>query len=250
MVRLHCVQAAPNLKAASKMPGFSVDVKGIAELSKTLNSKPLHASLRLRLSGKMTGLQKEIKTVVGRHYSITENIDKVSAKSFDRNTKKQITGFQLVYRYQKVPLSRYPVYQVRLTTKKRLMEVQRRKRGSFQQRVLPQEEETYTQTLVKIKKEFKLVVGKHGPDFKYGRPGFMGWLHTGKLNRARFRSSGIFERAQRETWSAGQRLPVFELYGPSFTEILNDKAVIQDITASPAFRELEGYLTKRVSVNG
>ena len=234
------------------MPGFSVDVKGIEELSKTLNSKPLHASLNSFLGKKIGELKKDVRVAIQKNYSILESPDRLWRVTRTRDTGKgkRITGFGITMLYKKVPLSRYPVYQVRLTTKKRLMEVQRRKRGSFQQRVLPQEEETYTQTLVKIKKEFKLVVGKHGPDFKYGRPGFMGWLHTGKLNRARFRSSGIFERAQRETWAAGQRLPVFELYGPSFTEILNDKAVIRDITASPAFRDLESYLTKRVSVNG
>lgn len=229
------------------MPGFSVEVKGIDALSKTLTTKPLHSSLRLRLAEKMTGLQREIKTIVGQHYSIMENIDKVSAKSFDRNTKKQITGFQLIYKYQKVPLSRYPTYQVRATTQKRLLEVQRSKKGKFAERIVTV---NYVQTLVKVKKDWRLVVGKHGPDINKGRPGYMGWLHTGKLGRKRFRSAGIYERAQAATWSGGQRLPVFELYGPSFTEILRDKAVVQDTLNSKSFKDLENYLTKRVSVDG
>lgn len=237
------------------MPVFSASISvkqgDIANLSKTLTSKPLHASLARFISKKLVAVRSDIKTIVGQHYSILENIDKVtSGPRLQRDATapgRKITGFTLEYAYKKVRLSSYPTYQVRATTQKRLLEVQRSKKGKFDQRIVSV---NYIQTLVKVKKDWRLVVGKHGPDINKGRPGYMGWLHTGKLNRKRFRSAGIYERAQAATWSGGQRLPVFELYGPSFTEILRDKAVVQDTLNSKSFRDLENYLTKRVSVDG
>jgi hypothetical protein len=94
-----------------------------------------------------------------------------------------------------------------------------------------------------VKKQWKLVVGKHGPD-KHNRPGFMGWLHTGKLGHKRFKSSGVFERAQQATWQNRQRLPVIELYGPTFTQIIMGEEVQKDIQSGQALLNLIKFVEK------
>lgn len=220
--------------------GLSVDVKGLEKLNQSLSSKPLRSSLRLEFTKLLTEYQKYIKTVVEKHYSILENIDKVASREIVRGESHGIIAAKLHYRYKKVPLSSYPVHQYRVTVKKQTLMVHRYKKGAFHREIVP---ETAWATYVKVKKQWKLVVGKHGPDRK-GRAGFMGWLHTGKLGSRRFRSSGIYERLQQKTWEDNERLPVVELYGPAFTQILSDPAVQADIMRAPALQKLENFVNR------
>jgi hypothetical protein len=217
---------------------FSAELKGLEELNAALSIKPLRSALRLRLAEGIGELQREIKKSVYSHFSILENIDKVTGKAFGRNANKNIISVTVFYNYKKVPLSSYPVHQYRVTVGKRTLEVTRFKKGRFNKQIV---QDTAWATYVKVKKDWKLVYGKHGPD-KHGRPGFMGWLHTGG-KAGRFHSAGIFERAQQATWHKKQRLPVFELYGPSFTQIVNSKEVQADISRGKAIPKMLARVT-------
>jgi hypothetical protein len=222
------------------MAGFGIELKGLERLNASLSAAPLRSTLRLAFLQGIGELQKEIKTSVKNHYSILQNIDSITYRELGRNQKRNIVSISLVYKYKKVPLSAYPVLQQRITVNKQTLRVTRTKPGKFSRSIIS--DEVYF-TFVKVKKDWKLVVGKHGPD-KKGRAGFMGWLHTGGLGSNRFKSAGIFERAQQATWREGQRLPVFELYGPAFTEIVSSPEVQRDIENSQAIRKLLDYIQK------
>lgn len=220
---------------------LSAEIKGIQELNKALELKPLRSALSTHFNKRIAELQKEIKASVYNHFSILENIDKVSKKYFTKSAGR-IIEVSLVYNYKPVRLSSYPTQQVRVTTGKQLLFVSRSKKGAFKKEIVSGPEYAIA-TYVKVKKAYKLVVGKHGPD-KHGRAGFMGWMHTGKLGRARFRSSGIYERLQQATWSRKTRLPVTELYGPSFVQIIGGPDVQKDIENSRAIKELLAFVAR------
>jgi hypothetical protein len=219
---------------------FRVELKGLEKLNSGLTSKPLRSTLRRAFIQGIAELHKEIRASVYSHYSILENIDKVKSTDISKQDGK-IVSVSIKYRYNPVRLSSYPTLQYRATTRNRTLRVSRQKKGKYQQKIVTP---TAWATYVKVKKKYKLVTGRHGPDNK-GRAGFMGWLHTGKLGRNRFRSSGIYERLQQATWEKSKRLPTVELYGPTFTQIVMSPEVQRDIQNSKAIERLIAKIEKQ-----
>lgn len=192
----------------------------------------------------------EIERELKKHFFYPDDSRKLLKKSRVSLLGTVKYQFSLTYKGKTIPLSRYPVKQVRVTVGNRKLRVYRLSGKTFKSKIVPQNFEV--KTLVRIRKNsgFKLVHGKQG---------FKGWLHTGNKfgydrRRAHLDLSGsysgtinkfsakVFERNQRPTWRGGVRLPVHQLFGPSLVQLLETAEMTQFFGSSVLFNKINDKL--------
>jgi hypothetical protein len=224
---------------------FSSSVKSTKVLDWKSFEQPLTGALSKALQTGLTELQKEIKGTVLSTFYFPGNPDRLTTRWFARKGNG-ILSAELSYKFEAVSLSRYPVNQFRVTVGKKILRVRRGggAAGNRFSRQVVDVTATMTEVMIRKGKGWQLVKGKAGPDNK-GRPGYMGWLHTG--TKGKF-ASKIFERNQQETWRDNQRLPVHALWGPSLVQLLRSPEVQKTINDSKNLQRISDILLKEIQI--
>jgi len=197
-------------------------VKGFELFSFENFKQPLTVAFSSSIQKQSYNFVKDIITEVKRLYFFPGDPTKL-ARIYMKKAQGRLIAAELSFDFQAVSLSKYPVRQYRITKKKRILKVTRGagKGNRFTRTIAPDKTEFDIVTLVAVKRAGGFKVSQ-------GKLGFKGWLHTGRKSGeigvtglTNTFSSRIFERSQQPTWDfEGNRLPIHQLYGPSFTNIL------------------------------
>jgi len=209
--------------------------------------KPLTGALATTLQTTVKDLQEEIKKSVQNNFYFPGNPDRLTSRWFGRKGKG-ILSAELSYKFEAVPLSRYPMNQYRITIGSKILHVRRgagKAANKFTRTIVPK---TATVSMVKVRRnsEWKVINGKLG---------YMGWLHTGRRSgelgyngQVNTFSAKVFERNQQETWRDNVRQPIHQLFGPSLTQILQTKELQDTINNSVALSKIEQILLRSILI--
>lgn len=214
------------------------------EVSKNLSVASSRALNKLR-----TEVVEETAREIKKHFFYPGDPNTLLHKTSEQRGVR-FSKMTLSWLYKSIPLSQYPVRQIRITTGNRKLYTFRHSVGAFKSKIVSEEFVVKTLTRIRKSKGFQIVGGTRGQK---------GFLHTGrKLGSYRYKahhatgeisfgyvsrfSAKILERNQRPTWRGGIRLPVHQLFGPSLTQLLQTTEMQKFFQAAPVFARLEKHV--------
>lgn len=206
-----------------------------ADILTTQFSAPIRLAVSRVLLRETKQVATDLESIIKETFWFPDKPEKLR-ELFFKKTGQRVTRIELRYKYQVMPLGRYPTLQHRITYGRNMLEVKRgfpftghHKRG-FERSIRTVISGMATYVQIRKAGGKKLV---HGNMKTKGKPqNYMGWLHSG--HKSSFSSgqkfaAAIFERKQKRTWKKGKRQPIQQLFGPSLTDLMKSK-------------EIQGYL--------
>lgn len=218
-----------------------------ADILTTQFSAPLRLAVSRVLIRETKQVANDLESIIKETFWFPDKPEKLR-EPFFKKTGQRVTRVELSYRYQVMPLGRYPVKQYRNTFSNLGLKVSRGKpftghsKRGFEKKVL----EKYSMaTFVQIRKAGR-------PKLVHGKLGYKGWLHTG--HKETFNQSAgqkfaaaIFERKQPETWKGGKRQPIRQLFAPSLTDLLKSKEIQDYLNSSKPWETVQKIINEEFS---